>query len=316
MTKLNKDSILGMRDSYFVELFKIFQNDKKTFFISADNGAPTMDPISELPGQFLNVGIAEQQAVAMACGLAREGRKVWFYAIDPFVTIRVTEFVKLDMCAMNLPIVALGVGSGYSYDNMGPTHHAVGHIATMRPWPNLAIYSPSDNIMATALAYINYEDHKPQYVRFDRVTLNDIYDSGGLNIRDGLAVPREGTDLCIVSTGRMVHNSLQVAKRLEPLGISVKVVDLFRIKPINSPLLIEHLASANKIVTYEEDYLIGGMGSAIAEIMVDNKIFKPVLRIGQKDTFVYDLGGREAIWEKYGLDVQGATQQILDWYNQ
>lgn len=313
MTEVNKSSIIGMRDSYFVELLKIFENDKKTFFVSADNGAPMMDPISELPGQFRNVGIAEQQAVAMACGLAREGRKVWFYAIDPFVTIRVTEFVKLDMCAMNLPITALGVGSGYSYDNMGPTHHAVGNIATMRPWPNLAIYSPSDNITAAALAYINYEDHKPQYVRFDRVTLDDIYNPDGFNVRAGLAVPREGTDLCIVSTGRMVHNSLQVAKRLEQLGISVKVVDLFRIKPINSQLLLEHLASTNKIVTYEEDYLIGGMGSAIAEIMVDNKIWKPVLRIGQKDVFVYDLGGREAIWEKYGLDVDSVTRKIHNW---
>ncbi len=306
---------LGMRDAFFIELQKIFREDKNTFFVSADNGAPTMDPLSEMPGQFLNVGIAEQQMVAMACGIALEGRAVWFYAIDPFVTIRCLEFVKLDMCAMNLPITALGVGSGYSYDNMGPTHHAVGNIATMRPWPNLTIYSPSDNVIAAALASVSYESRSPQYIKFDRTTPDDIYRPESLNISDGLAMTYNGIsghcDLCIVSTGRMVHNAMQVAKNLTHGNISTGVIDLFRLKPINEKLLLETISNYRCIVTYEEDYLIGGLGSAVAEIMVDHGISKPVLRIGQKDLFVYDVGGREVIWEKYKLDVEGATQQIL-----
>jgi transketolase len=310
---MSKGTTLGMRDSYFKKLLDIFREDKNTFFVSADNGAPTMDDISDLPGQFLNVGIAEQQAVAMACGLALEGRKVWFYAIDPFVTVRVTEFIKLDMCAMNLPITALGVGSGYSYDNMGPTHHALGNIATMRPWPNLVIYSPSDNTTASALADITYESMSPQYVKFDRVTLDDIYTTDQITPSEGLAVPRNGTDVCIISTGRMVHNSLKVAQHLASQGISAGVIDLFRLKPINEALLLDHVACADKIITYEEDYLIGGLGSAIAEIIVDREIHKPVLRIGQKDIFVYDLGGREVIWKKYGLDIDSVIKKILAW---
>lgn len=316
---MSKGSRLGMRDAFFVELQKIFREDKNTFFISADNGAPTMDALSEMPGQFLNVGIAEQQMVAMACGIALEGRAVWFYAIDPFVTIRCLEFVKLDMCAMQLPITALGVGSGYSYDNMGPTHHAVGNIATMRPWPNLTIYSPSDNVTAAALARVSYESRSPHYIKFDRTTPDDLYHVGNLNISNGLTMPYIGIssyrDLCIISTGRMVHNAMQVAKNLTHGNISTSVIDLFRLKPINSRLLLELIASYSLIVTYEEDYLIGGLGSAIAEIMIDNGVYKPVLRIGQDDRFVYDVGGREVIWQKYGLDVQGATQKIVEWYN-
>ncbi|OGM97020.1 MAG: hypothetical protein A2817_00115 [Candidatus Yanofskybacteria bacterium RIFCSPHIGHO2_01_FULL_39_8b] len=310
---MNKGNILGMRDSFFVELLRIFKNDKNTFLISADNGAPTMDLISDLEGQFLNVGIAEQQMVAMACGLALEGKSVWFYAIDPFVTIRCLEFVKLDMCAMNLPITALGVGSGYSYDNMGPTHHAVGNIATMRPWPNLTIYSPSDNIIASALAYISYEDRRPHYIKFDRTTPVNLYENKPVNINHGLIHTKSGNQVCIISTGRMVHNAVKVAEKLDKEGVSTGVVDLFRLKPINSALLLEILTNYQKIVTYEEDYLIGGMGSAVAEILVDNGIFKHFLRIGQKDAFVYDLGGREIIWKRLGLDAESVKEKILHW---
>ncbi len=310
---MSKGSSLGMRDAYFQELLKIFRSDKNTFFISADNGSPLMDPISELPGQFLNVGIAEQQMVAMACGIALEGRSVWFYAIDPFVTVRVVEFVKLDMCAMNLPITALGVGTGYSYDNMGPTHHAVGNLAVMRPWPNLKIYSPADNVIASALARVSYENHSPQYIKFDRVTPVNLYEIEDINIADGLLTPRTGSDVCIISTGRMVHNAIKIACNLENAGISVGVVDIFRLKPINEKILLEIMANYNRIITYEEDFLIGGLGSAIAEIMVDHGVFKPVLRIGQSDRFVYDLGGRDVIWEKYGLDELSAENKITKW---
>lgn len=310
---MSKGSTLGMRDAYFEELLEIFRNDKNTFFISADNGSPLMDPLSELPGQFLNVGIAEQQMVAMACGIALEGRSVWFYAIDPFVTVRVVEFVKLDMCAMNLPITALGVGSGYSYDNMGPTHHAVGDIAVMRPWPNLKIYSPADNVVAAALARVSYENRSPQYIKFDRVTPVNLYEPETVSLDNGLLMPKTGSDVCIISTGRMVHNAIKIADNLKNSGVSVGVVDLFRLKPINEKLLLETMASYKRVVTYEEDFLIAGLGSAVAEIMVDHSVFKPVLRIGQSDKFVYDIGGRDFIWERYGLDEQSAENKIIKW---
>lgn len=318
---MSRGTRLGMRDAFFKELLEIFKQDKNTFFISADNGSPLMDPISDLSGQFLNVGIAEQQMVAMACGIALEGRPVWFYAIDPFVTVRVTEFVKLDMCAMNLPITALGVGSGYSYDNMGPTHHAVGNIAMMRPWPNLTIYSPSDNVIAAALARVSYENRSPQYIKFDRTTPVNLYESEVKGVIDraidnGLLLPRIGRDICIISTGRMVHNALNIADNLTSVGISTGVIDLFRLKPINEKLLLEIIQYYKRIVTYEEDYLIGGLGSAIAEIMVDNGVSKPILRIGQADKFVYDLGGRDVIWQKYGLDIKGAGEKIITFLNQ
>jgi transketolase len=305
--------IIGMRDAYFNALYQIFLKDKKTMFISADNGAPTMDQISVLPNQFQNVGIAEQQMIGMACGLALEGRQVWVYCINPFISFRSLEFVKLDMCAMNLPIIALGVGAGFAYDIMGPTHHSVGSIAVTRPWPNLKIYDVADDTTAAALAEINYEDKGPQYVQLDRAGIPNLYAGKNINFRDGIIQVKEGKDAYIVAHGIMVHQALKVSALLEAKGMKIGVIDLFRMKPVNHELLFQYISGVPKVISLEEDYLAGGMGSIIAELFVDNGITKPLLRIGQPDNFVFDLGGREVIWERNGLDEESLVKKISEW---
>lgn len=313
--------IQGMRDSYFDALYPFFMEDKLTMFISADNGAPSMDKFSDLPNQFRNVGIAEQQLIGMACGLALEGRKVWVYAIDPFVTLRCLEFIKLDMCAMNLPITAVGVGAGYTYDIMGPTHHGVGVIASMRTWPNLSIYQPSDVATSKAVAALSYLKPGPKYVRFDRKVLPDLQKNLSIDsFNRGIRTVREGknNDLCIIATGAMVHTAIHVASKLkeQPEMLDATVVDFYRLKPANTEALLDYLNTFDLIVTLEEDFIAGGIGSIISEIATDNDLLRSnlqILRIGQDDQFVYDLGGREAIWQKHGLDANGVTLKITDW---
>jgi transketolase len=263
------------------------------------------------------VGIAEQQMMGMACGMAFEGKKVYTYAIAPFVTIRCYDQNKLDMCAMNLPIVNLGVGAGYAYDIMGPSHHTVEDITVMRVLPNLVIYGPADGTTARALADITYKDPSPQYIRFDRAGIADLYDGrGAINFEDGLVQvsDRETSDVTIVATGVMVHNALKVSKNLEDRGIRASVIDLFRLKPINAKLLIQLLKGSRALVTLEEHLLAGGMGSAVIEVLSDHNVRIPTLRIGQDDRFVFDYGGREAIWEKYGLDVASVTGKVSNWF--
>lgn len=317
--QFNTPVIIGMRDSFFEALYPIFLEDKKTVLISADNGAPSMDQISLLPGQFRNVGIAEEQMIGMACGFALEGRHVWVYAIDPFATLRCLEFVKVDICVMDLPVKILGVGAGYAYDIMGPTHHAVGVISAMRPWPNLKIYSPADSITASALAKISYEDKHPQYIRFDRAGIPDLYQNNRLQESDllnglKLAAPVQDGNVCIISTGIMVHQALKVAHELGKKGIRTGVIDLFRLKPVNKELLLSYLACFEVAVTLEEDFVAGGLGSIIAEIFIDEGLSHiPLLRIGQEDRFVFELGGREVIWKKSGLDVTSVTKRIIKW---
>lgn len=310
--------IIGMRDAFFEDLYEIARKDKNVILISADNGAPTLDRFwQSLPDQCFTVGIAEQQMIGMAAGLAFEGKKVYTYAIAPFVTARVFEQNKLDICAMNLPIVNVGVGAGYAYDIMGPSHHTVEDISIMRALPLMKIHSPADSVCARALAKISYEDPSPQYIRFDRAGIPALYENREIDFTRGLVETRPGgRDGVIVAIGIMVHQALQVAEELARRGLDIGVVDLHRVKPINQPLLFSIVARTPRMITLEEHLLSGGMGSSIAEIFVDHGITTPLLRIGQEDRFVFDYGGRQVIWKKYGLDAPGITSKILRWLEQ
>ena len=306
--------IIGMRDTFFDALYEIFRRDRNAIFITADNGAPSLDKFAEdMPGQFYTVGIAEQQLIGMACGMAFEGKKVYTYAIAPFITLRCYEQNKLDMCAMNLPIVNIGVGRGYAYDIMGPTHHTVEDITIMRALPNLTIHNPADSIAAAALAGISYRDPTPQYIRFDRAGTPDVYTDRDVDFEDGVIQLEQGEDVCMIATGVMVAQALKVRERLQESGLQVGVVDLCRLKPINIDLLFQYLSGVSNVVTLEEHLLAGGMGGAVAEIFIDAGISTPTLRIGQRDRFVFDMGGRQEIWRRYGLDVDGITGQITAW---
>jgi len=251
--------------------------------------------------------------IGMACGMAVEGKKVYTYAIAPFVTTRVHEFNKLCLGAMNLPIVNLGVGAGYAYDIMGPTHHTTEDISIMRAIPNMKVHSPADSLTAASLARISYDDPSPQYIRFDRSGIPNIYENKNVDFEEGLLKVRDGEDICIIATGIMVHQALEVASDLEKDGTKAGVIDLHRIKPINKDLLIKSIQGYSRIITMEEHLLAGGMGSAIAEIFVDENITKPLLRIGQNDQFIFEMGGRQAIWEKSGLDVPTILEKIHEW---
>lgn len=309
--------IIGMRDAFFEALYERACQDRNIILISADNGAPTLDKFWEnLPQQCYTVGIAEQQMIGMAAGMAFEGKKVYTYAIAPFVTARVFEQNKLDICAMNLAVVNLGVGAGYAYDIMGPSHHTVEDISIMRALPHMKIYSPSDSISARALAQISYEDPSPQYIRFDRAGLALLYEGAEVDFHQGLIEARKGEDLLIVATGIMVHQALQVADLLAKEGLSVGVLDVLRVKPMNTTLLFQVMKDIPRMVTLEEHLLSGGLGSIVAEIFVDHGVTTPLLRIGQEDRFVFEYGGRQVIWKKYGLDVPGVLNRIHRWMAQ
>lgn len=307
--------IVGQRDRYFTELFEIFKADKNCVMITADNGAPTLDQFAEqLPKQFIQVGIAEQQMFGMAAGLAVEGKKVFCYAIAPFVTTRVHEFIKLDVCAMDLPIVLLGVGAGYAYDVMGPSHHTVEDISIMRALPNLVIWSPCDGPTAAALARRSYELSSPQYIRFDRAGVADVYDEApnlvrGFQVVGGNVDGDSRSDVDILATSAMVDNACKVAALLGD-KVRVRVVDVFRLKPILSAELLAHLQDADHVVTLEEHFLNGGLGSIVAEIFADNHVKTPLYRMGIPDEFVFDYGGRENIWKRFGLDTESVSSAI------
>lgn len=307
---------ISMRDAFFDELYPIAMKDKNIIVISADMGAPSLDKFREnLAEQFVNVGIAEQNMVNVATGLALEGKKVFVYAIMPFATLRCYEIIKVNLSIMNIPVTIVGVGAGFSYDDSGPTHHSTEDISVMRALPNMTVLSPSDSIMAARFARISCQMTTPNYVRLDREVLPLLYQPDA-DFADGLADLRTGDDVCIIATGNMVNRAIEVSDKLKEHAINAGVIDLYRIKPINQVLLLNSLEQVKRIVTLEEHLLTGGLGGAVLEILADNGKAIPVKRIGIQDRYLYAYGGRKNIQSICGLDTNSVTKTILQWLQQ
>lgn len=307
--------VSSIRDEFFEALFPIFKNDHRNVIVSADDGGSKLFQFADLPGQFVNVGIAEEQMIGMAAGLALEGYRPYALAIAPFTSFRCHEFVKLDICAMNLPVVLIGVGAGLSYSVMGPTHHAIGSIASLKIWPNLTIFQPADAMTGRALASYAHNFKKPLYLSFDRKDVPDIYNSDNMpDLDKGFGLLRKGKHGYIVATGATVSPALEVLDKLMSFNHDYGLIDIFRLKPIDFESIFK-IISDLPVVIYEEDYLISGLGSSFAEYMADNLMLNEILRIGLPDSFIFDLGGRDVIWDLNHLDVNSVVKRISNWRN-
>lgn len=304
---------ISMRDAFFDELYEIAIKERNIIIVSADMGAPSLDKFrKDLGNQFINVGIAEQNMVTVATGLALNGKRVFIYAIMPFATLRCYEMIKVNLSLMNIPVTIIGIGAGFSYDDSGPTHHSTEDIAVMRVLPNMTILSPSDSIMSAKFARMSCQMSGPSYVRLDREILPLIYKQD-TSFSDGLTNLKVGKDVCIISTGNMVHRAIEVSNKLKEHSINAGVIDLYRIRPINEELLLNSIGQSKRIVTLEEHLLTGGMGSAVAEILIDNGKTTPLKRIGIRDKYYYAYGSRNNIQSLCGLDTDSVTKTTLEW---
>ena len=303
----------SMRDAFFDRLYEIARNDRNIILVSADMGAPSLDKFrKDLGSQYLCVGIAEQNMITVATGLTLSGKKAYTYAIMPFATLRCYEIIRVDLSIMNLPVTIIGVGAGFSYDDSGPTHHSTEDISAMRALPNITILNASDSVMAAEFAEISYRLPGPSYVRLDRQVLPIIYEQG-TDFSEGSVQHKLGKDVTIIATGNMVHSAFGIADKLEEQSIYAGIIDLYRLKPINAALLLKQIGNSEKVVTIEEHFLDGGMGSAVAEVLVDNDSAIPVKRFGIQDKYYYTYGGRSNIQSVCGLDIETVTQAVLEW---
>lgn len=309
-----KISDTDIRDAFFDELYLLAKNDPKVVFLTADMGAHSLVRFKkELSSQYINVGIAEQNMVSVASGLALGGKKVFIYTIVPFVTLRCYEQIKVDFCCMNLPVVIVGVGVGLAYASDGPTHHGTQDIACMRLLPEMSILNPSDAVLTKACVHIAYKNAGPTYVRIDRGRLPVIYNGKNNEFKDGLSELKKGSMLTIIATGFMVHSALDIALKLEGRNIRAGVVDLYRIKPLNKKKLLAILSRTKHVVTLEENSIVGGIGSMVSEVLTDYKLNTALKRIALPDEHCFETGDREDLHGFYGLNVESVKKSILDW---
>lgn len=297
---------ITMRDVFLNTLYDIAKRDKDVILLSDDFGAPSLDKFKrDLGKQYINVGIAEQNLMSVASGLALRGKKVFVYGIASFLTLRCFEQIKIDICCVNLPVTIIGVGAGFSYSDAGVTHHSIEDIAIMNTLPNLRILSPSDNISVKAFAKMAYEKPCPTYIRLDREKLPLIYNEQN-KFDDGMDMIYKGKNPVIIATGIMVHRALDIAVELD-----ATVIDLYRIKPLNEKILWGLVSMHDKIVTIEEGTLNGGIGSMIANLIskygCDEE--RRLKQFGVPNKYI-SHGTREELHRICGLDKDNIIKEI------
>lgn len=296
---------MTMRDSFIGTLCDRMAQDDKIFFLAADLGAPALDRLRELyPERFINVGIAEQNLINVAAGLALEGFKVYTYAIAPFITMRAYEQVRVNLAISSqirpVNVTMIGLGGGVSYQVSGPTHHCLEDLAIMRLLPNVSVYCPCDPVVAAALVDHTRATAGPKYLRFDGKALPPLpHDAAAIDFAKGFAELTAGNGICLLSTGFMSHRAVRAAA-LRP---GVAVIDIFSLKPCDEGALAKALSPFDHVVTLEEALIgNGGLDSLVAKVLREHDLPARLHPVGVNDRYVFDLGSRDELHAINGMD--------------
>lgn len=308
--------VKGMRNVFFDTLFRLARKNKNILLLTADIGALCHDKFKKyLPKQYMNVGIAEQNMVGLSAGLALSGKIVYIYSIIPFLAMRCYEQIRVDICCMGLSVKIVGIGAGFDYATQGPTHQGTEDISLIRSLPNMIIYSPSDNLLASKIAQVSSQEPGPAYIRLDRTGFPLLYKTvEEIPMARGFSILKKAGQVYIIATGNMVYSALKVSKGLSRHAFKAGVIDLFKLKPIDEARLLDVLKGVPYIVILEEHCVSGGIGEKIAALITSGMKEHPQLKImGIPDQFCGECGTRESLRRLYRLDVGAIINAILGW---
>lgn len=291
-----------MRTTFINCLVERARTDNRIFVITPDMGFSVLEKFrEEFPDRFLNVGIAEQNAVGVAAGLALSGKLVYVYSIIPFITMRCFEQVRLDVAYMKTNVRLVGVGAGFSYGPAGPTHHAIEDIAIMRALPNMTVCCPGDPIEVRELVTQSFNYDGPMYFRLGKNGEPRIHkDETKIEIGKAILLA-EGNDLAVITTSNMLEEGKRWTDELANEGIKATLLSMPTIKPFDVAAVHKIIEKDLPIVTLEEHNIIGGLGSAVAEVIAESG--KPVRfkRIAIEDAYSSCVGSQTFLREKFNL---------------
>ncbi len=296
-------SRIGSRGIFGQAILAVAENHPDMMVISADLGNSSgLDRFKKtFPEQFLNIGIAEQNMIGVAAGMAKEGYNVFATSFAPFITMRAAEQVRMNLGYMGMNVKAVAIGSGVSMAFLGNSHYGIEDAAVMRAIPNLTVVSPADcaEIFKVVAAAADFEG--PMYIRLTGAVGNPPVYTEDYAFEIGKAVVlRPPAAVTLVATGSMVHESLEAAKLLEEAGISVGVINMHTIKPLDIAVLEQAMSASRLLVTVEEHSVIGGLGSAVAEYKSAKRTAPPQLTLGLPDAFDV-TGDYRFLLERHGL---------------
>lgn len=287
-------------------------DDRDIVVLCSDSrGSASLTPFARAyPAQFVETGIAEQNLVSIAAGLAKCGKKAFAASPACFLSTRSYEQCKVDCAYSDTNVKLIGISGGVSYGALGMSHHSAQDIAAMSAIPNMRVYLPSDRHQTRRLMEQLLEDRKPAYIRVGRNPVEDIYTADTPFVMDRAAVLREGTDVTLIACGEMVHPARLAGEGLAAEGISATVLDMYCVKPLDAAAVIHAAENTRLVVTIEEHAPRGGLGAAVAQVIGAN-CPRRLCCMSLPDAPVITGTSRE-VFDHYGLNADGIVRQVKE----
>lgn len=302
-----------MRDTFVRSVLELAKKDRNIELVTGDLGFGVLRPFWEaVPDQFLNVGIAEQNMTAMAAGMALEGKTVFTYSIGNFPTMRCMEQIRNDCAYHGANVKIVCVGGGFVYGSLGMSHHATEDLAVMRSLPGVAVFAPADRMEAAAVAKAAAEYPGTCYIRLGRGGEKCVRESIE-GFRVGKALPvQTGSRVAIFSTGG-IYDEVEAARAiLESRGIVPTICTFPTVKPLDTEAVRNMAQSHELIVTVEEHSILGGLGSAVAEVLAENPGGAKLVRVGMDDAYCTLVGDQKYLRARYGMDGAAIAKRIME----
>lgn len=297
-------------------LLNAAKTDKDIVVLCSDSrGSASLTKFADTyPEQFVEMGIAEQDLVSVAAGLASCGKKAFAASPACFLSTRSYEQAKIDCAYSNTNVTLIGISGGVSYGALGMSHHSAQDIAAMSAIPNMRVYLPSDRFQTAKLIEALLQDKKPAYLRVGRNPVEDIYTEENCPFTmDKATVLAEGTDVAIIACGEMVRPALDAANLLKEQGISATVLDMYCVKPLDKEAVIKAAQNAKVVVTVEEHAPFGGLGSMVAQV-VSEVCPRKMKNLSLPDAPVI-TGTSKEVFDYYGLNAAGIAKTAADLLN-
>jgi transketolase len=301
-----------MRQSALNAVYDLAKRDPRVLFIGSDLGAGVLDKFkTEMPDRFLMEGVSEANIIGMSAGLAMDGYIPYINTIATFLTRRCFEQVAVDLCLHELPVRLLASGGGAVYAPLGPTHMALEDIAIMRALPNMTVVCPVDAPEMTRVIEATLDVPNPVYVRFGKGG-DPVVSSAENGFALGKAIRmRPGRDVVLISTGVMTSRSLEAAEALAAAGVDAGVLHVHTVKPFDEDAVREAASGCALAVTVEEHSRIGGLGSAVTDVLAEAAILTPQLRLAFPDAFVGTYGSQDSVLQAVGLQPAQIAQRVV-----
>jgi transketolase len=300
-----------MRSAFFRTLLDLALQDERIYLVVGDLGFGVVESFAQkLPRQFLNPGVAEQNMTGIAAGLALSGKIVFTYSIANFPTLRCLEQIRNDICYHKANVKIVAVGCGFAYGGLGMTHHATEDLAILRALPAMTVVAPGDPLETACATRAVVDYSGPCYLRLGRAG-EKIVHSGAINFSIGRALMlQEGHDLTLISTGGMLETTMAAANRLAAQGFHARVLSMHTVKPLDANAVMRAATETSAVFTVEEHSMIGGLGSAVAEVLAESG--QPVVfrRIALPAAFSSKIGSQEYLREQYGLSESAIAASV------